>query len=128
MPYERITIRGLDHDFITDCAVRLGDLAVTRSENGDGWRITYLRTGHCLPAIFPSVSIAEACARKLNDMVDWRRLSEAVASGGRPNEINKILQICREHGGKKRRSRTYYESEQSRMVLRERLDQTEGVR
>ncbi|MBI3444400.1 MAG: hypothetical protein HY055_03330 [Magnetospirillum sp.] len=52
-------------------AVVIGVLAATLLDGDTAWRVSHLKTGKSIPALFPSRRDAIRCARQLEKMANW---------------------------------------------------------
>lgn len=96
----QMKINGFGGARIVDVAVRLGDVAVTRSFDDVGCRITHIRTEFSVPYVFASSPAAEVAAVEIGELVDWPGFVKSLANGKKPNSISAIKAICRKYGGK----------------------------
>ena len=98
--YEQIEINSVKNEpFTTDCAARLGEIAVTRSYGDDTWTITHLQTGYRVPFCFDSVTDAQIAAVLMNEIVDWPGFCKSLSERTKPDTQDEIVRICQESGG-----------------------------
>lgn len=97
--YEQVWVATTKGRTRVDCAFRLGDAAVTRALDGDGWTITHLPSGFACMATFASAGAAEEALKEIDRIVDWSGLVQTVAAGRFPNYTDEVRAICERYGG-----------------------------
>jgi hypothetical protein len=123
--YEQVEILLLSgRSTIVDCAARIGPMAVTRVLSGKGWTLTYLPIGYRIPYNFTLEAVAEACLRRLDEVVDWPGFVETFANGGEPNAADEVNKICVAFGGVHKKSQ--YDHESMSAFLRQAIDEHDG--
>jgi hypothetical protein len=119
--YEQVEIPLLNGgSTFVDCAARVGPMAVTRVLSGKEWTLTYLPVGYRIPYNFTLEAIAEACLRRIDEVVDWPGFVETFANGGEPNAADEVREICVAYGGIHKISQ--YDHERISASLRQAID------
>jgi hypothetical protein len=123
--YEQLEIPLLNGgSTVVDCAARVGPMAVTRVLSGEGWTLTYLPVGYRIPYNFTLETVAEACLRRIDEVVDWPGFVETFANGGEPNAADEVSKICVAFGGIHKKSQ--YDHERMSTSLRQAIDDHNG--
>lgn len=82
--------------YATECAARLGSLAVTRVLAGDGdeahpWTITHVPSGFGVNTGFASARAAENAMRRIAALVDFDWLAASLAGRARSEEVHVLV-------------------------------------
>ena len=97
--YKQIAVEGRTVGLLLACTAQFGDLAITRSECGGGWRITDRPTGFACPGMFATPRIAEGCAKEILAIVgDWRGFVAQLAQGEKPASLRGVREAIKQWG------------------------------